>query len=185
MRAGWQAFRVAAVVLCGAGALAQPVAPAVPTSAVPPAQPVLRIEAEMHGAPIGSIDVDAAARYAVTASVDKTVRVWAADSGRLLRILRPPIGPGDEGKLNAVAITPDGSTIATAGYTGSSWNRSAQVYLFDRASGRMLRRLPGAAGSVLHLNFSADARWLAATHFTDGLRVWDWERGSAPLADRD
>jgi len=42
----------------------------------------------MHGAPIGSIDVDAAARYAVTASVDKTVRVWAADGGRLLRILR-------------------------------------------------------------------------------------------------
>jgi hypothetical protein len=188
MRAGWQPFWVAVVVLCGAGALAQPVAPAVPTSAVPPAEPVLRIEAEMHGAPIGSIDVDAAARYAVTASVDKTVRVWAADSGRLLRILRPPIGPGDEGKLNAVAITPDGSTIATAGHTGISWNRTAQVYLFDRASGRLLRRLTGAPGAVRQLSFSADGRWLAASLTTGeggSFQVWDWHRTDAPQADRD
>jgi len=139
----------------------------------------------MHGAPIERIAVDAQGRYAVTAGPDKTARVWDAASGRLLQVLRPPIGAGDEGKLHAVAITPDGSVVAVGGSTGASWNGRTQVYLFDRASGRMLRRLPGAAGSVLHLNFSADARWLAATHFTDGLRVWDWERGSAPLADRD
>jgi hypothetical protein len=51
-------------------------------------------------------------RYLVTASVDKTARVWDLTSGKLLQVLRPPIGPGDEGKLYAVAISPDGETVS-------------------------------------------------------------------------
>lgn len=49
----------------------------------------------MHTAPIFRIDVDAAGRWAVTASPDKTARVWDAATGRLAQVLRPPIGPGD------------------------------------------------------------------------------------------
>ena len=103
----------------------------------------------MHSAPIVRIDVDAAGRYAVTASDDKTARVWDAASGRLLQVLRPPIGAGDEGKLHAVAITPDGSVVATGGRPAPAGTARTQVYLFDRASGRMLRRLPGASRTVL------------------------------------
>lgn len=149
---------------------------------------MLRIEAGMHGAPIGSIDVDAAGRHAVTSSVDKTARVWDAASGRLLRILRPPIGPGNEGKLDAVAITPDGSIVATGGHTGGSWNRLAHVYLFDRDSGRLLRRLGGVPGAVCRLSFSPDGRWLAASvclGTQGGLLVWDWQRNDVPQSDRD
>jgi len=63
------------------------------------AQPVLRIETGMHTANITHIGVDAAGRYLVTGSDDKTVRVWELATGRLLRTLRPPIGAGDEGKI--------------------------------------------------------------------------------------
>ncbi len=56
--------------------------------------------------------MDAAERYVVTASSDKTAPVWDLASGRLLRLLRPPIGPGNEGKLYAVTITPYGATMA-------------------------------------------------------------------------
>ena len=84
----------------------------------PPATPFLRIETGMHTAPIRRIDVDAQERYLVTASFDKTARVWDLKSGKLLEVLRPPIGPGDEGKLYAVAIAPDGETVAVGGWTG-------------------------------------------------------------------
>jgi WD40 repeat protein len=124
MWVGWRELWVLAACLCGGAAFAQPVAAI--AAPAPPSEPVLRIEAGMHGAPIESIDVDATGRYAVTAGPDKTARVWDAVSGRLLQILRPPIGPGDEGKLNAVAITPDASIVATGGHTGISWNRLAQ-----------------------------------------------------------
>ncbi|HEX7442092.1 MAG TPA: hypothetical protein VF319_18580, partial [Caldimonas sp.] len=172
--------------LCGCAVLAQPEPP--PATSVPSSEPILRIEAGMHSAPIESIDVDAAGRYAVTASPDETARVWDAASGRLLQVLRPPIGPGNEGKLHAVAITPDGAVVATGGHTGGTWNRMAQVYLFDRASGHLLRRLGGLPGAVRHLSFSTDGRWLAAS-LTSGsggsLQVWDWQRTAPPQSDRD
>ena len=131
-------------------------------SAAPYEKPVLRIEAGMHTAAIKRIAVDAAERYVVTASVDKTARVWDLASGRLLRVLRPPIGPGNEGKLFAVAITPDGATVAVGGWTGTGAG-TFSIYLFDRASGRMTGRIGDLPSVILHLAFSRDGRHLAAT----------------------
>ena len=96
--------------------------------------PFPRIEAGMHTAPIIRIDVDAQERFLVTASHDKTARVWNLATGELLTVLRPPLGPGNEGKLFAVAIAPDGATVATAGWSAE---HDHDIYLFDRASGRL------------------------------------------------
>src|SRR5438132_132473 len=65
----------------------------------PPAAPILRIETGRHTAAIRRIAVDRAGRLLVTASDDKTLRLWELPSGRLLKVLRPPIGEGNEGKL--------------------------------------------------------------------------------------
>lgn len=106
----------------------------------PSREPILRIETGMHTATIRHIGVDASNRFLVTASDDKTVRVWELPSGRLLRIIRVPIGVGNEGKLFAVAMSPDGSTIAAGGWTSiDALNNS--IYIFDRESGRLIRRL--------------------------------------------
>lgn len=137
----------------------------------PAAAPVLRLETGMHTAPIRRIGADAANRWLVTASHDKTARVWDLATGRLLRVLRPPLGEGNEGKLNAVAISPDGATVAVGGWTKAETG-SHNIYLFDRESGRMLRRLEGLENVVFHLVFSRDGRWLAATLGDGGLRVW-------------
>ena len=73
----------------------------------------------MHSASVNSIDVDASENFLVTASDDKTARIWAVRDGKLLRTLRPPEGPGIEGMLYAVAISPNGSTVAVGGLQGS------------------------------------------------------------------
>jgi len=149
------------------------------------ADPQLRIEAGMHTTPIKSVDTDAAGRYAVTVADDKTARVWDLATGRLQRVLRPPIGPDNEGKLFAVALSPDGGTVAAAGWTQIGGEKGHAVYLFDRASGRMTGRLQGAGNVVNRLAFSPDGRWLAATLGRDqGLRVWDWRAATPPLVDR-
>lgn len=153
--------------------------------ASPPAEPVLRIEAGMHTAVSRRIDTDAQGRWAATASDDKTARVWEMASGRLVQVLRPPIGPGNEGKLYAAAIAPDASVVAAAGWTklGSPGGGNA-VYLFDRAGGRLLHLLTGLPDVINHLAFSPDGRWLAVMlGGRNGVRVWDWRSGSAPLAD--
>ncbi len=153
---------------------------AAPTGAAePPKEPMLRIETGAHTAMIRHIATDASGRWAVTASDDKTVRIWDVATGGLQRVLRPSIGPGDEGKLFAVAMSPDGAVVAAAG-----WAEEDCIYLFDRATGQLQRRLTGLPNVINHLAFSPDGRWLAATlGGSNGLRVWDWREGGAALAD--
>jgi hypothetical protein len=139
----------------------------------PPTAPVLRLETGMHTAAIQRIGIDEAQRYLVTGSDDKTVRVWELASGRLLRTLRPPIGAGNEGKSYAVALSPDGSTVAAAGWTGWDWDGTASIYLFDRASSRLRQRLTGLLAGIAHLAYSRDSAFLVATlGGTHGMRVY-------------
>lgn len=129
----------------------------------PPTAPILRFDLGEHTAMIRRIASDAEGRYLVTASDDKTARVWDLRDGRLLSTLRIPIGAGNEGKLNAVALSPDGQTVALGGYTGWDYDGSTSIFLFDRASGRLLRRLTGLPNVISHLAFSPDGRTLAAS----------------------
>ena len=138
----------------------------------PPTEPLLRIDPGEHTAIITRIASDSAGRYLVTASEDKTARVWSLADGRLLNTLRIPIGSGNEGKLYAVALSPDGNTVALGGWTGWDYDGSPSIFLFDRASGRLLRRLTGQPQGILHLAFSPDGRSLAATLGDQGLRLF-------------
>lgn len=139
----------------------------------PPSAPMLRLETGMHTAPIRRIGLDAANRFLVTGSDDKTVRVWELATGRLLRTLRLPIGPGNEGKVYAVALSPDGRTVAVAGWTGWDWDGTHSISLFERDSGRLRRRLTGLPNVIHHLAYSRDGAFLVATLFgANGMRLY-------------
>jgi len=151
----------------------------------PSREPVLRVETGMHTAVINRIGVDAANRYLVTASQDKTIRVWELSSGRLLRVIRPALGAGNEGKLFAVALSPDGSTIAAGGWTSTDGLHES-IYLFDRESGRLIRRLGGLPIVIFHLAYSPDGRFLATTlGGKNGVRVFSTAAYAQVGEDRD
>lgn len=165
------------LVACASFAKSVPAKTPAP-SAQPPRQPLLRLETGMHTAMVNRIAVDAAERFLVSASDDKTARVWDLATGKLLQTLRPPLGEGNEGKLYAVAIAPDGGTIALAGWTGYEWDGTISLYLFDHASGKLTRRLPGLPNVIHDLAYSPDGRYLAAALGSGGIRVYrtsDWQ----------
>src|SRR5262249_20397425 len=93
-------------------------------------------------------------------------------SGKLLSVLRPPLGADHEGKLYAVAISPDGSTIALGGFTAPYGSKDFPIYLFDRATGRLTRRIAGLPDVTRHLAFSRDGQLLAASLAANGIRVF-------------
>jgi WD40 repeat protein len=151
----------------------------------PTTQPMLRIETGMHTVAFRRIGVDAANRFLVTSSFDKTARVWDLTTGRLLRTLRPPINASNDGKLYSVAISPDGRTVAVGGWT-SPTGLDTNIYLFDRESGRLMRRIPGLPNVVFHLGYSPDGRWLAATlGLSNGVRVYETSNYQQVSEDKD
>ena len=141
-------------------------------AAEPPSAPLLRIETGMHTAHVARVATDAQNRFAVTASTDKTVRVWDLKTGVLLRTLRLPVGAEIEGQIYALAISPDGNTIACGGATGLAWDDSASLYLFDRESGRLQRRIGGLSDGVNSAAFSRDGARLAIGMASEGVRVY-------------
>ncbi|MDO9228371.1 MAG: caspase family protein [Syntrophales bacterium] len=151
----------------------------------PPKEPILRIETGMHTAGIRRISVDRENRLIATASEDKTVRIWDAGTGALIRIIRPPIGDVDEGKLFAVALSPDGKTVAAGGLTGD-WGDGAVIYLFDTGTGALLRRLRGLPYVTYHLVFSRDGLHLAAClGGADGIRIYRTSDFTISALDKD
>jgi WD40 repeat protein/uncharacterized caspase-like protein len=142
-------------------------------------EPLARLEPGMHTAAIMRVATDRAGRWAVTASMDRTARVWDVASGRPAGVLRPPQDDDNEGKLFAVAMSPDGQVVAVAGRTKIGSSSGHTIYLFDRAGARLLRRIQGLPDPVLHLAYSPDGRWLAASmQGKGGLRVYNAADGA-------
>lgn len=133
--------------------------------------PILTLNTEMHTAVIQRISIDRRGRTLLTASMDKTAKLWDLATGALLRTLRPPIGAGDEGMLYAGALSPDGSVAAVGGWTSKN-GLNNNIYLFDAHSGEMLRRLSGLPNVIYDLEFSLDGRYLAAALGEGGIRIW-------------
>lgn len=107
------------------------------------------------------IVVDAAGSQIVTVGHDKTIRIWGLPDLQLRTTFRVPIADGNEGQLYAAAISPDGKTLAVAGWTGWDWDGKASVYLFDMENGRMVRRISGFPEGIGALGYSPTGQHLA------------------------
>jgi WD40 repeat protein len=82
------------------------------------------------------------------------------------------VGAGNEGKIFSVAISPDGKTVACGGWTGWDWDGQASIYLFNRATGELSRRIDGLPSAIDHLAYSPDGAYLAASLGGNGIRVF-------------
>ena len=156
------------------------------SAAEPPTAPILRIETGRHTGAIWGVATDAAGRYVATASQDKTVRVWDAATGKQLETLRPPVGDDQEGSLSAVAMSPDGKLIAVGGRTGYEWDKRCNIYVFQRAGGRLIRRIGELPDTIISLAWSFDGRSLAVgLAGKNGVRVFRTNDYSPAGEDRD
>lgn len=136
-------------------------------------RPVIAVDPGMHSATVWSQAVDGLGRFVVTGSADRTIKIWSVADGKLQKTIWIPVGSGRTGLIYAVAISPDGSTIAAGGVTERDKFGHA-IYIFDRESGGLVRTIREELPDVINsLVFSPDGRYLAGIFYSGGLRVFD------------
>jgi WD40 repeat protein len=118
-----------------------------------PNTPLIKINSAMHSSQVTDLATDASGKVLATSSLDKTIKIWEAATGKLFRTIHPPIGLGQDGILNAVAVSPDGKYLAAGG--------SARViYIFNIQSGEMTAAID-LPSDVRRLAYSPDGSRLA------------------------
>ncbi len=131
-------------------------------------EPKLVLDTRGHSAMIKEVIFTPDGKTLISVSKDKTIRLWNAASGALLKTIRGQIGEGDEGKLFAAALSPDGKVLAVGGYP-SRWG----IRLFDLESGKQIGLLKGHTNVIFALAFSQNGKWLASGSGDNSVRIWD------------
>lgn len=117
-------------------------------------RPSLVMETGFHTAPIRQMVASPDGKRLLTASEDKTLRLWDSPTLNLVRTFRVPVANGDFGKLYAAGMSPDGQKVLASGFTRSPKGGSHCVYIFDASTGALLREIPGFPQVITHLSVS-------------------------------
>src|SRR5580658_814101 len=102
----------------------------------------------------------------VTASYDKTARIWNAHTGAQLAILS-----GHGAGVASAAYSPDGLRVVTA-----SFDRTARIW--DAHTGAQLGVLSGHGDFVLSAAYSPDGTRIVTTSADKTARIWDAQTGA-------
>ncbi|HKF12423.1 MAG TPA: WD40 repeat domain-containing protein, partial [Xanthobacteraceae bacterium] len=125
-----------------------------------------------HTAPIAALAFSPDSKQLVSASEDKTIRVWDLASRQTLRVIRGETGPADFGKFGAMAVAPDGRLLAAA-VRPVAPDKGPVIRLYDFASGTQIGLLEGHDGGIYSLAFSSDGRHLISGGSDHTAIIWD------------
>lgn len=94
-------------------------------------------------------------------------RVWEAESGRSLFMLKASLG------IDAAVYSPDGAWIVTAGGDDGR----GEVTIWDARTGGKIRSLEGHSASVFAIAVSPDSQTIVTGSYDKTAKVWDAKSG--------
>jgi WD40 repeat protein len=125
-----------------------------------------RLRAQMiHGGAVATAVFSPDGRRIVTASEDRTARVWDADGAKQLEL------NDHTDEVRSAAFSHDGERIVTA-------SKDESARLWDAKSGRATAVLKGHQGTVVSAAFSPDDRFIVTASYDSTARIWDGVTGA-------
>lgn len=130
-------------------------------------KPYLMIENSKHTGRVKSVTVTSDGKEIVTASYDKTMRVWDAETGEFIRVIRVPAFPGPEGRMYDMAVSDNKQYIINAGWSvGSEFAQRNSRYIGDYV---MVQDY--ATGAIVGVNGAHDEAIQSVAISADGKRI--------------
>jgi WD40 repeat protein len=130
-----------------------------------------------HSGAIFALALTRDGRRLATGGHDRVVKIWDLTSGREAREVFEPREvvtlSGHANHVHAIAFSPDGERIATAGCLDGA------IRVWD-SSGRLALALRGHTLGVFALAWSADGQQLASAGEDQIIKIWDAAPASAP-----
>ena len=135
--------------------------------------PALMLDTGGHMSSVTDIAFTPDGRHLVSDGHDKVVRVWDWQAGQTVRTLRGQVGAGDEGKIFAMVLSPDGRRVAVAGQMTIGGQPEQRIRIYDLATGELLQLLAGHTGKIVALAFSPDGKRLLSGSQDRTALLWD------------
>ncbi|MFA6144230.1 MAG: caspase family protein [Sulfurimonas sp.] len=143
--------------------------------------PILKIDSGGHQGRINDIIITKSGDI-ISASDDKTIRVWDSRTGVEKRKILGQIGGGSEGMIYAIALSADEKVLAVGGYLNENGNYEyGTIRLYDTQSGKLLQLLTSHTNVVSDLAFDRDGNLYSASGDTS-VKVWSKNSGGCALS---
>ena len=122
-----------------------------------------------HSSKVTSVAFSPDGKRIVSSSIDKTINVWDAKSGRKILTLKKKNLNG----FTSVSLSPDGKQIV------SSCEYKGTLRVWDANTGHELRTLNGqeGGGSITSVAFSPNGKSIVSGSHDHSVKVWDVETG--------
>jgi WD40 repeat protein len=120
---------------------------------------------EGHANNVEAVALSADGRYALSGSVDTTLKLWEVASGVCLRTFE-----GNNYAVSSVDLSVDGRYALSGSYD--------KIKLWDRSNGRCLRTFEGHKDSVASVWFSVEGSYVISASLDNTLKLWEVASGN-------
>lgn len=127
-----------------------------------------------HSAKIHNLLFTPDGKRLVSVSEDKTIRLWNAETGEMIKKFESQIGDGPEGMFYSSAISPNGKLLAVAGYPVSA-EKENYIIVIDLETNLQVSTAVGHTNVINSLAFNGAGTYLASGGDDNQVRVWKIE----------